>query len=79
MLPTALTVGNGLTVGGVDGLYKIDLATGDAVKPGDTWQRTTNANFGAGQIMFATGRIPIQAIIASIEADVVTAGATEGD
>ncbi len=60
-----------------------------AMEPGSTagvliWENLWAAPFASaarrsGGQLIATGRIPIQAIIASIEADVVTAAATEGD
>ena len=60
-----------------------------AMEPGSTagvliWENLWAAPFASaarrsGGQLIATGRIPIQAIIASIEADVATAAATEGD
>ena len=60
-----------------------------AMDPGSTagvliWENLWAAPFAAaarrsGGQLIATGRIPIQAIIASIEADEATATATEGD
>ena len=60
-----------------------------AMDPGSTagvliWENLWAAPFAAaarrsGGQLIATGRIPIQAIIASIEADQATATATEGD
>ena len=60
-----------------------------AMDPGSTagvliWENLWAARFAAaarrsGGQLFATGRIPIQAIIASIEADQATATATEGN
>ena len=60
-----------------------------AMDPGSTagvliWENLWAAPFASaarrsGGQLIASGRIPIQAIIASIEADVATAAATEGD
>ena len=60
-----------------------------AMEPGSTagvliWENLWAAPFASaarrsGGQLIASGRIPIQAIIASIEADLATAAATEGD